>query len=595
MPVETLLPESTTASFSDEQKQYLEGFFAGVRSRGVAFKDVEPAPATRTAPEAQPPAQELIFEERVKKELHPLDSYSLLVEHADANKAPERENIYRFKWHGLFYLAPNADGFMARIRVPGGQLKSYQLRELALIAKEMASGFADITTRANFQVRVFKPKDAPDVLHRIQSVGLHTRGAGADNVRNITGNPTAGFDPYELLDVTPQVNQLGQFILNDRELYNLPRKFNVAFDGGGLVSVVEDTNDIGFKAVHLKGPPSGHPLEEKIKAGIYFKVKLGGVTGHLAFAQESGIIVAPSDAVRLAVAIIRVFIAHGNRSDRKKARLKNLLMDWGLEKFLVEVEKQYGAPLLRLPGGENDVCSLEVDRELPNPPHPHIGVFPQKQSGLHYVGACVPVGRLQAKQMLRLAELAENYGSGDLRLTVWQNVIIPNVSAGGVEGLKRALAKAGLNAHASNIRGGLIACTGNSYCKYASSDTKGHGVELASYLEKKLELDQPINIHLTGCPNSCAQHYIGDIGLLGNKVKVSGESLEGYHVFVGGGFGANQNFGRQIFAGVSFEQLKPTLEKMLRGYLRERNPGESFQEFTKRHDLNQLQTIFCEE
>jgi ferredoxin-nitrite reductase len=182
-----------------------------------------------------------------------------------------------------------------------------------------------------------------------------------------------------------------------------------------------------------------------------------------------------------------------------------------------------------------------------------------------------------------------------LRVTVWQNLIIPNVPDAGVEALKSALEKVGLPWQASKIRGGLIACTGNSYCKFASTDTKGHALELASYLEKKLELDQPINIHLTGCPNSCAQHYIGDIGLLGTKVKVSGETKEGYHVFVGGGFGANQNLGRQVFTGISVEQLKPILEQMLRGYLKGRNhPGETFLDFTRRHDLNQLQTMFCE-
>ena len=190
-----------------------------------------------------------------------------------------------------------------------------------------------------------------------------------------------------------------------------------------------------------------------------------------------------------------------------------------------------------------------------------------------------------------MAELAENYGSGDLRLTVWQNLIIPNVPEQFVETLKKALLKIGLPAQASNLRAGLVACTGNSYCKYASTDTKGHALQLAAYLEKKLALDQPLNIHLTGCPNSCAQHYIGDIGLLGTKVKVAGETVEGYHVFVGGGFGGNQALGRQVFTGISFEQLKPTLETMLRGYLKHRQPGERFSDFTRRHDLNALQRI----
>ena len=194
--------------------------------------------------------------------------------------------------------------------------------------------------------------------------------------------------------------------------------------------------------------------------------------------------------------------------------------------------------------------------------------------------------------MLRLADLAEHYGSGEVRLTVWQNLIIPNIPDAFVETVKKALVKMGFDWRPSHLRNGVVACTGNSYCKYALSNTKGHALELMDYLEKRIKLDQPINIHLTGCPNSCAQHYIGDIGLLGTRVKVSGESLEGYHVFVGGGFGDRQAVGRQVFQGISFDQLKPTLEKMLKGYLRRRRPGESFQQFASRHDLNTLQAIF---
>ncbi|MBU6401650.1 MAG: NirA family protein [Verrucomicrobia bacterium] len=578
--------EPSPGAFTPEQRHYLEGFFAGVRSRGLGFRDVALAPAWPPPPE--PPPEKLIFEERIKKELHPLDAYALLLEHAEANKAPERENNFRFKWHGLFHLAPTADGFMARLRIPGGQLKSYQLREVAHVAKELAGGFADITTRANLQVRVIKPKDAPEVLRRIQSVGLHTRGAGADNVRNLTASPTAGIDPAELIDVTPMVQQLAQFILNHREFYNLPRKFNVAFDGGGAVSVLDDTNDLGFQAVQsdlASGSPPPH--------GVCFRVKLGGVTGHQTFAADAGLRVTPEDVLKVAVAVMRVFIRHGDRTDRRKARLKYLLERWGLEKFLAEVEKEFGHPLPRAPRAAEGPAAAQANASsATSRGHAHLGVHPQKQTGFSYVGVAVPVGRMLTRQMLRLAELAEHYGSGDLRLTVWQNLIIPNVPEAYVETLKRALLKMGFHWQATPLRGGLVACTGKAYCKYAATDTKGHALQLAAYLEKKLELDQPLNLHLTGCPNSCAQHYIGDIGLLGTKVKVAGETKEGYHVFVGGGFGDHQSVGRQVFTGISFDQLKPTLERMLTGYLRHRTARESFLAFTRRHDLNSLQVIF---
>jgi ferredoxin-nitrite reductase len=190
--------------------------------------------------------------------------------------------------------------------------------------------------------------------------------------------------------------------------------------------------------------------------------------------------------------------------------------------------------------------------------------------------------------MVRIAEIADLYGSGEIRLTVWQNLIIPNVSDAYVGTVKKALRRIGFGTEQSYLRGGLIACTGNSYCKFAQTNTKGHALALADYLEKKLTLDQPVNIHLTGCPNSCAQHYMGDIGLLGTRVR----NGDGYHVFVGGGFGAHQAVGRQVFSGISFEDLKPTLERMLKGYLRRRESSESFQSFTRRHDLNTLQAIF---
>ena len=193
--------------------------------------------------------------------------------------------------------------------------------------------------------------------------------------------------------------------------------------------------------------------------------------------------------------------------------------------------------------------------------------------------------------MRRLAEIADLYGTGEVRLTVWQNFVLPNVKDAYVETAKKALMKLGFDWRQSNLKSGFIACTGNSYCKFAGADTKGHALDLMKWLDQRVTLDQPINVHVTGCPNSCAQHYMGDLGLLGAKVKVSGETVEGYHIFVGGGFGDRQAIGRQLFTGVSVNMLKPTMEKILTGYLRHREPGESFQSFTTRHDLGKLQEL----
>jgi ferredoxin-nitrite reductase len=562
------LPEPILqAGFSAEQKEYLAGLFAGVAARGQKFSDVEPAP---------PPA-DLIFEERVKRELHPLDAYSHLVENAMANKAPDKEELFRFKWNGLFFLTPVKDAFMARLRIPGGVVRTYQLRELARIAQELTTGYVQITTRANFQIRLIQPKDAPEVLHRIQSVGLHTRGAGADNIRNLTANPTAGVDPVELINVLPFVNQLAQIIINDRSFYDLPRKFNIAFDGGGLIGSVEDTNDIGVKAV-------------KLGDEVLFRIALGGATGHKTFARDLGVVVPPDEINNVVVAIVRVFIERGCRTDRKKARLKHLLEKMSLEEYLAEVEKLLGTKLRR---ASYDASRIRwADQELP---HSHIGDFPQKQRGLNYVGVAAPIGQITPKQMLRLAELADGYGTGEIRLTVWQNLIIPNVPDAFVAPLKKALEKAGFTTKQSHVASGVIACTGNRYCKFAQSDTKSHALELTKWLEKKVSLDQPVNIHLTGCPNSCAQHYMGDIGCLGTKTKVGGESIDAYHVFVGGGFGKNQAVGRQIFAGLKAADLPRTLERMLNVYLQRRDGRETFQQFTTRHDVRRLQEMFSTE
>ena len=597
----TTLPEPT-AGFSAEQKEYLAGLFAGVAARGQKFSDAAPAPSH----------EDLIFEERVKRELHPLDAYDQILENAINNKAPDKEDIFRFKWNGLFFLTPNKEAFMSRLRIPGGLLTTFQLRELARIAHELTSGYVQITTRANLQMRLIQPKDCPEFLRRVQSVGLHTRGSGADNIRNLTANPTAGIDPVELIDTMPLIQQLGTLIINDRSFYDLPRKFNIAYDGGGLIGSVEDTNDIGVKAVlvgqasRLSGEPSNTqgtsmanespPADRRdacptnpIDPGVYFRICLGGATGHKSFARDLGVVVSPAEINKVVAAIVRVYIANGNRGDRKKARLKHLLEKWTLEKYLDETEKLLGKKLIRAP---YDAAQMRwASQELS---HSHVGDFPQKQKGLNYVGATCPVGQITAKQMTRLAELAELYGSSEVRLTVWQNFIIPNVPDAFVPTLKKALEKAGFSTKQSNLASGVIACTGNSYCKFAQSNTKGHALDLIKQLEKRLELDQPVNIHVTGCPNSCAQHYMGDIGCLGTKTKIGGESVDAYHIFVGGGFGKHQAIGRQVFAGVTGRELPDTIEKMLRTYQKHRAGKETFQQFTTRHEVGKLQELFAE-
>jgi ferredoxin-nitrite reductase len=205
------------------------------------------------------------------------------------------------------------------------------------------------------------------------------------------------------------------------------------------------------------------------------------------------------------------------------------------------------------------------------------------------VGVALPVGQLTPKQLLRLADIADHYGSGEIRLTVWQNFSIPNIPTAFVESVKKDVMRLGLDWKQSNLSSGVIACTGNKYCKFSSTDTKGHALELIKYLQKRIVLDVPVNIHFTGCPNSCAQHYMGDIGLLGAKTS---DGREAYHLCVGGGFGKNQALGRQIYKAMAYEEVKPTIERILNAYLKNRQEKESFQAFATRHDVNALQTLF---
>ncbi len=270
-----------------------------------------------------------------------------------------------------------------------------------------------MTTRANLQIREIPATDGVILLEKLVDLGLTAKGSGGDNIRNVTGTPTAGIDPQELLDTRPYAKAWHHHILNTRTLYGLPRKFNVAFDGAGQIGALEDTNDIGFQAVEVK---EGFGVEP----GVWFRLALGGITGHKDFARDTGVILPPADATKVADAIIRVFIDTGDRTDRKKARLKYVLDALGFDGFLKKVEERLGAPFVRVPA-EAVKPRPEADRMA------HLGVRPQKQAGLNWIGIGVPVGRMTAVQMRGLADIAQSLGDGDLRLTVWQNVLVSGV------------------------------------------------------------------------------------------------------------------------------------------------------------------------
>lgn len=577
-----------TGEFTADQKEYLAGFFAGVlqqrtkpfagtTSSGLITSDAA-CGATNLAEPAEPmyhgvPLSDLCREERWKAEQNPLDIWDKLLGHAENNQSPAAEDVFRLKFHGLFYVAPAQDSFMLRLRIPGGRLSAHQMRGLADLAERCGSGRADLTTRANMQIREFQPKDIVHVLNSVQSLGLISRGTGADNVRNITASPTTGIDPREVLDVGPIAEGLHHYILNSRDLYELPRKFNVAFDNGGSISVLANTNDIGFQAVRVGEGQS-------VPAGVYFRVLLCGTTGHKQFAQDTDLLVLPRQAVAVAAAMIRVFIDHGDRTDRKKARLKYLVDRWGVEKFIGETEKRLAFPLLRCSARECEPRN-SIDRVG------HIGVHPQQQVDLNYIGVSIPVGRLPADQMRVVADIAETFGTGEIRLTVWQNLLIPNVHGSRVAETIERLRNAGLDCDAGTFLRGTVACTGNRGCRYAATDTKSHAVEIARYLDSRFQIVQPVNLHVTGCPHSCAQHYVGDIGLLGTKVM----GAEGYQIVIGGGADKDQGLAREMIPSIPFSDLPPYLERLFEAYVSRRKPEETFLEFSRRHTIDELQAF----
>ncbi len=580
--------------FTPDQKRYLEGFVSGLSAARVAKGAAgggnlgnlgEPVGPDAIHIKAQDrtiaEGGKLADQEKFKREQHPFDAYPKLREQAQTNEPPKPADNFRWRYFGLFYVAPAQSSYMCRLRIPNGILSHWQFAGLADVAERYAGPYSHVTTRANLQLREIAPANATNVVEAIQDLGLCSRGSGADNIRNVTGTPTAGIDPQELLDTRPYAREWHYHILNDRSLYGLPRKFNVAFDGAGRIAVLEDTNDIGFQAVVVK---DGFGVEP----GIWFKLTLGGITGHRDFARDTGVIVKPGDATAVSDAIVRVFIENGNRTDRNKARLKYVLDAWGFDKFLAAVEDKLGSALTRVPADALETRPV-FDRLA------HIGVHPQKQDGLSWIGIVLPVGKMTTEQMRGIARIAREHGDGDIRLTVWQNLLLSGFSADKVTQVEIEIAALGLSTQATSVRAGLVACTGATGCRFAAAHTKENAEEIAHWCDARVSLDTPVNIHLTGCHHSCAQHYIGDIGLIGARVAIDddGDTVDGYHIHVGGGYGPDAAIGREIYRDVKADAAPKLVEKMLQGYLAHRaSSDETFLSFAKRHEVDALKSLF---
>ncbi|QEF97523.1 Sulfite reductase [ferredoxin] [Stieleria maiorica] len=598
---------SSDKAFTEEQKQFLSGFAFGTDvARAVSGLPVISngsscagdasvtigAKPTTTLPvgpekialiaqqETESAGKTLCKEELAKRDKNPLDMWDEMQARSDAGEFPKGTDVFLQKFHGLFYVAPAQNSYMCRMRIPGGLLHSWQLTGLADLADRSAGGFLDVTTRANLQYREIPADQAMNILYGLRELEIVNLGAGGDNIRNCTASPLSGIDSDELIETIPLAKRMHHYILNNREMYGLPRKFNIAFDGGGTISALDDTNDIGFHAVAIEESNA----TADFPAGVYFQLTLGGITGHKDFARPTGVLLRPDQCLAVAGAIVRVFVKSGDRTDRKKARLKYVLDDWGFDKFVAAVEEQLGVTLGRF--DESKLTRSVAENRLA-----HIGFHQQSQSGKSYVGVVLPVGRMTSDQARGIAKIANEYGNGEIRLTVWQNLLIPNLSDADIDAVKERLVEIGLGYEASSFRAGLVACTGSGGCKFAAAETKTQAMALAEHLESQFELDSPINIHLTGCHHSCAQHYIGDIGLLGCKVEKGDDMVDGYHVHLGGGWGDRQGIARLIFESVAFEDMPELISFIVGGYLEQRREGETFVEFTSRSSDYELKSL----
>ncbi|MEH1802896.1 MAG: ferredoxin--nitrite reductase [Nostoc sp.] len=488
----------------------------------------------------------------------------------------ETDRDHRLKWVGVFFRPVTPGKFMMRLRMPNGILTSNQMRVLAQVVQRYGDdGCADITTRQNIQLRGIRIEDLPDIFNRFHAVGLTSVQSGMDNVRNITGDPVAGLDADELYDTRELVQQIQDMLTNkgegNPEFSNLPRKFNIAIAGGRDNSVHAEINDLAFvPAFKEAGEQGSRGAGEQRSRGageqnllsadshdkiFGFNVLVGGFFSakRCEAAIPLNAWVAPEDVVALCRAVLEVYRDHGLRANRQKSRLMWLIDEWGLDKFRAEVESRLGKSLL--PAAAKD----EIDWEKRD----HIGVYKQKQAGLNYAGLHIPVGRLYAEDMFEIARLAEVYGTGEIRFTVEQNIVIPNIAD---SRLATFLAEPLLERFSINpglLARSLVSCTGAQFCNFALIETKNRALAMIKALEEELTFTKPVRIHWTGCPNSCGQPQVADIGLMGTKTRKNGKTLEGVDIYMGGKVGKDAHLGTCIIKGIPCEDLQPVLQDLL--------------------------------
>jgi NAD(P)H-nitrite reductase large subunit len=460
----------------------------------------------------------------------------------------------RAKWHGLFFRTPTPGNFMMRLRLEAGKTNACQFRVIADLSDQYGKGFCDLTTRQQIQLRWFTLADAPDIWRRLAEVGLHSKQTGMDNVRGVCGCPVSGLTPHELLDATPVIHAFNQMIVGNREFTNLPRKFNITITGCLENCCHPETQDIGLV-------PAYRELEGQQVNG--FNVLVGGKQGSGGFRPASplDVFVRPENAAGLCAEIVRIFRDHGSRASRTRARLAFLVEDRGVAWFRAELQRRLDQPLLK--AGTDMRKKHHSD---------HLGIQPQRKPGprydgpaLHYIGMLVPVGRITTAQMRGVADLADRYGNGDIRVTVGQNLIIPNIPETRIGALTDEPLFQELPYDPSPILRGLVSCTGNDYCGMALIETKGYAVQVARELEKRTAGRKvlPLTIHWSGCPAGCGLHQVATIGLQGCRSRVDGQVVDSAHVCVKGKSGTNPVIATDILYDIPIERLADALEPLV--------------------------------
>ncbi len=530
--------------------------------------------------------------ERLKLAKNPWETFEEVRAFARAGRAsvvPEWASMY-FKWWGVYTQGDGvgatggkggeglaSDYFMMRIGIPNGILSAHQLHVIADLTRKYARNLADITVRQNIQLHWLTIESLPEVVDALSAIGLSPKGACGDVVRNVTGCPLAGIDAEELIDSGPLATEVAHLLTANSEFVNLPRKFKISITGCPTWCNYPEINDVALTPVLQNGQ-------------VGYSLRVGGGLSkepHLAIRIDAFIL--PDQALRVVRTVAEIFRdQQGLRESRDRARMKYLFLKqgWTPETFLAELQLRLDFKLL--PGAPEQV----PDETLRD----HAGIHPQRQSGLSYVGASVLRGRLTGDQLEAAAELAERYGSGQLRATVSQNLLFIDVPTEKTTELTRELGKIGLLVEGSSFFRGAIACTGTEFCKLAITETKAFTRWLVEDLEDRLpEFDQLLRLHVTGCSNGCGQHWIADIGMEGKKIKHDGKMVDAYYFCLGGAVGKHSAIARTVGYRCPASMVPESIERLLRQYLASRERDENLRVWFLRHTDEELRAFLAGE